>query len=596
MTVRVPLDADAPGTDLVDVLDRDLLEAHAGWLVYMRGVDYAAQGYVTDVELSADRATAAVLGTRPYDVSLERGASELVCSCSCPMGDTDEFCKHLVALGITLLGDIAAEPEAYTDAPATPDLAAWLADQPADRLRELLLAEAERDPQVHKRLSVLAAADTGEQPDLAALHATIADAFSWGRHDRYGYVEYRDAWAWRHDVESVIDDLEDLLDAGFASEAVELTEVVLAKLNDAVDYVDDSDGHLRDLADRARDLHLRACERAAPDPVALAGRLLDCALRWELDVFLDAVVAYAPVLGDAGLAAYRELAERRWQQVPAIGPGDDRRSDTGRRFTITRIMERVAEVTGGLDDLLEVMQRDLASAYAFLRIAQACRDHARDDLALSWARRGLEAFPGDPRLRELVAEIHADGGRHDDALDTERALFADRPSLGRYQQLKQRAETAGRWPAEREPALAVVRDTIARARDAAARRGIRSPLRLGADGSVLVEILLWEGDGDAAWDAAQEHGCNDRLWSHVAAARAERHPADALDVYRRQLDHVLQPADRRAYDEVVRLLKTIRPLYAATGRTSSFDHLVASIRTTYKRRRTLLQRLDRADL
>jgi hypothetical protein len=40
----------------------------------------------------------------------------------------------------------------------------------------------------------------------------------------------------------------------------------------------------------------------------------------------------------------------------------------------------------------------------------------------------------------------------------------------------------------------------------------------------------------------------------------------------------------------------MRPLYAATGRTSSFDHLVASIRTTYKRRRTLLQRLDRADL
>jgi uncharacterized Zn finger protein len=536
----------------------------------MRGVDYAAQGHVTDVEVNASRVTAAVLGTRPYDVSVELGASELVCACSCPMGDADEFCKHLVALGITLLGDIADEPE-VDEASDTVDLAAWLADQPASRLRELLLAEAQRDPQVHKRLAVLAAAETGEDLDLAAMHTAITEAFSWGHYDRDGFVEYRDAWAWRNDVESVIDDVENALDAGFAEEVVALVELVLAKLNSAVDSVDDSDGHLRDLSDRACDLHLRACERAAPDPVELAGRLFDYALRGDgLGLFLDAVVDYAPVLGDAGLAAYRELAEQEWARIPAIGPGEDRSSDD-ERFTITTIMEHVAEVTGGLDELLEVMQRDVASAYAFLRIAQKCRRHARDDLALDWACRGLEAFPGDVRLRELVGDIHADAGRHDNATEAERELFADGPSLGRYKRLKQRAEAAGSWSEERAAALAI-------------------------GGSVLVEILLWEGDGDAAWDAAQRYGCSDSLWTHVAAARAEQHPADALDVYRRQLDRAVQPADQRAYNEVVRLLKTMRPLYATIGQTNSFDHLVASIRTTYKRRRTLLERLNRAGL
>jgi uncharacterized Zn finger protein len=604
MTVRVPLDA-APttGTDLVDLLDRDLLEAHAGWLVYMRGVDYASHGRVTDVELGIHRVTAAVLGTRPYDVTMEHAGSELACSCSCPMGDAGEFCKHLVALGIELLGDVGGDGEPVpfdVDAPAAGDVEAWLAEQPADRLRELLLAEAERDPQVHKRLSVLAAADSGGQPDLAAMRATITDAFSWGHHDRYGYVHYRDAFAWRHDVESVLDEITDLLDAGFAAEAVDLTEMVLAELNDSVEHVDDSDGHLHDLAETAKDLHLRACRHAASDPVALAGRLLDWALTWELGLFLDAVSDYAPVLGDAGLSAYRTLAERRWDRVPAIGPGEGRRGHSGARFAITTVMERVADVTGGLDDLLEVMQRDQASGHAFVRIAQACRDHARDDLALDWAGRGLEAFPGEWRLSELISDVHADAGRDEEALAVDRELFADGPSLPRYQRLRQRAEAAGRWPSERAPALAAVRDAISLDRDA----GTRSPRRHRApawlshhpDGSTLVEILLWEGDGDAAWDAAQQHGCDDRLWSHVAAARAERHPADALDVYRRQLDRALQPADKRAYQDVVRLLRIMRPLYDATGRTSSFDHLVASIRTDYKRRRTLLERLDGAGL
>jgi hypothetical protein len=53
VTIRVPLDAaTAPGTHLVDLLDRNMLIAYAGLPVYMRGVDYAVHGHVTDVGLS----------------------------------------------------------------------------------------------------------------------------------------------------------------------------------------------------------------------------------------------------------------------------------------------------------------------------------------------------------------------------------------------------------------------------------------------------------------------------------------------------------------------------------------------------------------
>ncbi len=48
--------------------------------------------------------------------------------------------------------------------------------------------------------------------------------------------------------------------------------------------------------------------------------------------------------------------------------------------------------------------------------------------------------------------------------------------------------------------------------------------------SILVEVLLWEEDADAAWQAAQHGGCTRRHWLDVARARAGQHPADAIPV------------------------------------------------------------------
>lgn len=593
MTIRVPL---GTGTGvLTDALNRDLLASQAGWLIFERGFDYEARGLVTGLEATETRATATVVGTRPYEVSIELDAAEVAFDCSCPMGKEDRFCKHLVALGLMALGDVDDGFENRVGAARSDDLAvvrAWLDEQPEERLRDLLIDQAVRDPELHRLLSVLAAAEEGAPIDLAAYRAAVAGALAIGNFDDYGYVHYRDAWAWRQGVEAVIDDLEGLLNAGFGAETVDLAEEVLRKLDDSVGSIDDSDGHLYDLFERTMDLHLAACSQARPNPVTLGERLFDWASRWELDRFLNAVGDYADVLGKEGLAAYRRLAEQQWRTVPALEPGDDSSAVYGeQRFRITTIMESLAEATGGLEELIEVMQRNLASGYAFLRIAQACRRHRRDDLALEWAQRGRDVFSDEWRLAELICDLHADAGRNDEALAIARDLFVRGPSLERYQRMRTLAEAVGAWPAEREPALASVRAGI-ELRRADSATGVRR----GADGSVLVEILLWENDTDSAWQAFQTYGCNEQLSLHLAAARGEQHPADALEVYRRHLDVALQPAKNRAYDQVVRFLGTMRRLYVALDRDDDFDALVAEIRTSYKRRPNLMKRLDRARL
>lgn len=636
MTVKVR--APTAGAGVSELLSRDLLESHAGLTVYMRGIDDAARGHVADVDVTDDHVRAVVTGPPSHDVAIARVDEGLSLLCTCPNGETVDVCRHMVAVGVTLLGpvghenghdavpptassqwsgsdtlfDVAvelapdgdAERERDAESSLTSEVAVWLADQPADRLRELLAAEAVRDPEVHRRLAILAAADTGQRLDATELRGRIADAFSYDAYDRYGYVGYHAAWDWANDMAGVIDELGDVAEAGFAAEVVPLAEDVLARLEDAVEHVDDSGGHITTLLEMAQGLHARACDDARPDPLALAERLLTMMVTSEYASF--DLGEYRNALGEPGVSELRRLAEQRWEQVPALGPGDDHRGRYGERFQLTRVMEQLADATGDLDEVVAVMRRDLGSGYQFLRLAEACRRHDRDDLALGWARRGLDAFPDEHRLLELIGDVHADAGRRNDAVAADRDLFAAGPSLHRYQRLRRRAEADGRWAEQREHALTVVRNGIQHADTATSghepagpgRRHARSRPRSprSRDGSVLVEILLWESESDAAWQAAHRYGCRDGLWLDLAEARGRTHPAQALEVYRRHLDRALEPADKHAYREVVRLLQTMRPLYSASERSADFDDLVADIRTTRKRRRTLMRYLDEAGL
>jgi hypothetical protein len=118
--------------------------------------------------------------------------------------------------------------------------------------------------------------------------------------------------------------------------------------------------------------------------------------------------------------------------VPALKAGEDDSSKHGSRFRITHIMEALARRSGDVEALVAVKQRDLSSAYAYLQIAEAYMKGGLHDQALSWAERGLEAFPfrTDSRLREFVAaEYHQEGAprrAHGDRVGRVRRLAVPR--------------------------------------------------------------------------------------------------------------------------------------------------------------------------
>ena len=565
---------------LSTVLDESIAERLASPRSFERGVVYFEEGRVGALRASIGRVAAAVQGTESYAVDLSADGDRLRFACSCPVGLDGEFCKHCVAVTLSWLRGHC------TSAPTLDDARAFLETLPPQSLVELLMDHAHEDQRLARRLLLMATRpQSGASADLVALRVLIDRAFAY-----HGFVPYREVWGYVRGIEELTDVLDGLLQEGRAGDVVELAEYALAAVERSIEHVDDSDGRMRDVVERLEELHLDACRRAAPDVVALAQRLFARELEGEWDVFDRAALRYADVLGDAGLARYRELAQARWATVPELAPGEDSDGRYGSRFRITRIMQTLAELSGTLADQIAVRERDLASPYSFLQIAELCRSQGDDEAALAWAERGMAAFPDvpDPRLRAFLTDEYRRRGRTADALENSWATFLSRPALETYREVAADARALGTWVERRHEALELLRSP-----QPASSPPARHPSLRGRGRSELVRVYLWEEDPEAAWQAAKEVGCTQALWLELADRRRAEHPEDALTVYRRHVEATIAGRDKRSYAEAVRLVdQTIRALFDECGRPADFDAYVQEVRTVHRPKRNLMKLLD----
>jgi len=583
--------------DLRSLLTTGALLKLAGEAAFARGAGYHRGGRVISLAEADGVLTAEVAGTEDYHVRIWSDAGRVGFDCDCPVGIELRFCKHCVAAALEWTdADTAAPPDHAHPTPKPrrgsdrkEAVHAFLAGQSKEALMEMLLEHAAESRRLRTRLELRAAAGATGPTSPARFRRAVDAAFRTRE-----FVDYERAPSYARRILDVIGELRPLLDTAPAA-LVELVEHAAVCAVRAVEDVDDSDGYFSEIFEAIGDLHLEACKRARPDPIPLARRLFERALRDEYGV-LAGVEAYAEVLGPSGLAEYRALAEAEWEKVPPLGPGD--REGRSGRFKITEIMEALACLEGGVETWVEVKRRDLSSSYQFLKIAERYRDAGDPAQAVDWAEKGLAAFPATPdgRLRTFLAGVHQDQGRHDEALELVWAELSDRPDLDEYRQLKEHADRAGVWPQWRERALALVRE---RADAENARRAARAGVAWydSSGYSTLVRILLWERRVEEAWSMAREGGCSESLWFELARKREAEHPGDAIPIYRRRIEAAVSGGSNRGYEDAVRLLSRLSELYTRAGRTpSDFAEYLAALRNMFRRKRNFIKLLGASPL
>ncbi len=560
---------------------------------FVRGERYFKDGRVHSLATHNGALTAIVSGHEDYCVTLRSTEREIDYSCDCPIGLEGEFCKHLVAVGLASM-DLDAEHKGKTgkkrkQSTSEDDLCAFLEGQEKNTLVAMLARAAKENRNLRERLLLEAARINPAGVDLAAYRRSIVHATRTN-----GFVDYHSAGGYARRIHQVIESIAALLSDGHAAAVIDLTEYALAKLEHAIGEMDDSDGYMSDILAELHDLHHCACVQAKPDPRVLARRLFDWEIKSDWEVFFGAAEIYADVFGAEGLAEYKRLAESEWAKIQQLGPSDRNDERYGKRFRITSMMEALARQTGDPDALVEIKRRDLSHAYAFFQIAEIYREAGQHDQALEWAAQGIESFSQrDSRLVEFLAREYHRRGRHADAMNLIWNQFVESPFLKTYQELKTNARKVPirDWPGWRNKALAHLRSVIERERQQ--EKTSRNPWHwaVTADNSRLVEVFLWEKRYEEAWQEASAGGCSFDLWLRVAAAREEKHPGDAVPIYKEVIALVLKQANNVAYAEAVKLVQRIRKLMGRMDRLTEFEDYVAALRVEYKRKRNFIKLL-----
>ena len=573
-------------------------------LSYPRGFACYHDGRVETRVDDGPRLEARVRGTMPYVVKLWAEDDTPGWSCTCPAAEDGSFCKHCVAASLSLdpnpllLPGVhaavsnqpdAPDPDGPDPDPPDPDaeVAEFVERLTKGRLVEIVLEQAESDWRLRESLLARSRAGRGVAPDSADWRKRIDGVFGAGG----GYVTYEEGKVWTSEIYQVIDALEELCQLGYPDDVALLLEHACRRASQAMAYVDYEGGWLPSIASRLLDLHHQASVQGCPDPDELAGRLvaMEVDLDPDLQSFYRLAIDYAELLGEVGLAAYREDLESRWRSIE-----EDRHHHSSEAYAVHEAMVGWALATGDPDALIEVHSRQRAGVGPVLEIARALRAAGREGEAIEWARRGLRDHPSrfghSDQLLDYLAAMLRDRGDSSGAVELYWDAFATDPSLPTYRRLLEQAdETSGFGGGWSVCSVEYLRTRLA-AKEVGtetARRGVASRLA-----RPLLDILLYEGRLEEAWTTANDFGCDQQMWLTLARAREQSHPLDAIAVYEPEVLALINLTKTTAYRRAVDLMDRIRRLGDAVDEPHRFTDLLDRVRTEHWRKRNLKKLLD----
>ena len=98
------------------------------------------------------------------------------------------------------------------------------------------------------------------------------------------------------------------------------------------------------------------------------------------------------------------------------------------------------------------------------------------------------------------------------------------------------------------------------------------------DHSTLVEIFLWEGEDEQAWQEARTGECSRPLWLRLAERRQQAHPEEALSIYQREIEPLIEQGNQDAMVIMNFMYQGSKQLYELDDNTITIDDLLLKIR------------------
>lgn len=399
--------------------------------------------------------------------------------------------------------------------------------------------------------------------DPGALRAEVDGVLA----PRSGFYSYRQANEYSAEAEGVV---ALLVEAAGSPDLplVSTIERALTLVTRTVLRADDSSGWLGDMAERLLAAHATAvCGLRDALTMKERRRIADWLVTYRYggkqDFFDPDIVAYAPGLGDVGIARYRAAIAD--QDLGRYGRYPLERLAVLDKDPVAIVAAHGGEPTNAR--LAEGIVEDLVEA----GLDEEARRYARIGLSLS-------AAAHTPKLVDLLVEHALTTGDTAEALEVRRERLLRHPGSVAFGKLRETATTLGVWEGERHAAEEVLRTRVS---------------------WEFLSYLMRERRDDEAWDFAIAHPDDARAasrWPELCERRAQQHPAETLPVYRRLIVETLEITDKRNYTHAANLLLAMRQAAAAAGGADGFEAFRAEIVETNRRRPTCIAILKKSGL
>jgi len=317
------------------------------------------------------------------------------------------------------------------------------------------------------------------------------------------------------------------------------------------------------------------------------------------------------------------LAERLKKQADLKSSDDF--SSTYRRDAVSSWLIHALEGAGRPDEVIELCRAEAEKTGSYERLVRALLAAGMTEEAEESIRKGIadaeaRGHPGTASSLRGIFRSMKEGEkdwRTVAAMDAED--FFREPGLGSFQKLEKSAKRARAWKSVKAHAMAYLEDGKRPPRGGEGKRKAAPkwplpdcPLKLAdprgeadfPDYSTLIQIAIQEKKPDEVlrwYDLREEKGRGDR-WprfdddkTDVADAVAGRFPDRAIAIWQGMAASEIARTSPSAYEVAAGHLRKVRDAMADMGQQEQWAAYLASIRQEHKRKRRLMETLDRLE-
>ena len=480
--------------------------------------------------------------------------------------------------------------------------------------KEELIALIRRMIERHADLELLvelAAADIQKSVDLGEIRHQARHAFM-----NAGY-DWRASYGIAADLDQIVGTGDAYAEQGDWRNAAAVYRGVLEEVQDAYETVHDEEGEIALVANRCAE-KLGDCLAETDDVIARKTllRALWSTYLWDVDLGGYGISDNVPaVILDQTTPKERRVVAQ-WVRE-ALPPGDPHEDDFSRQWrrgqyggfllelekdelddeTYLRRCRETGRWSDLITRLLERGRRDEAVAEArqiqdrdLLSLAGIFKKYGQADYLEPLVRERAQTGR-DWRFLSWLREWAEKRGDYEDALALSEQVFATHHTIDRYKDVKRLAQKVGRWDKVRS----TMEDRLIQEKDYPFLTELHLFEHEVGQALQMLEQAQQKADGKTRWSRSCLFATH-QLSLRVAQAAEESHPLEAIRLYRRAAEGLIDRRGRDNYAVAVTHLKQVRDVYVRLNNEEAWKQCIHEVRENHRNLPALKDELKKAGL